>query len=89
MPRGKVIKLKKGQLVFIGGMAVHARDGKVEVFVYGDGKIVAPNHTRDDGPFDTLETIHKAWEKNNGDQVDQADMQGARVPGCNDLSDRS
>jgi len=88
MSRGKVVKLKKGQLAFIGGMAVHVRDGKAEMYVYGDGEIIVPTITREHGPFDTIDSIDKVWREVNGNQVDEEDMQGPRGLRRDDLSDR-
>ncbi len=76
MSRGKIIKLKKGQLAFIGGMAVHVRDGKAEMYVYGDGEIIVPTITRELGPFDTVESIDRVWREAHGNPVDEKDMQG-------------
>jgi hypothetical protein len=88
-PSGKVLKLKKGQLAFIGGMAVHARDGKIELYVYGTGEIIIPTNTRDHGPFDTRESIDKAWREVNGNPVDEEDLQGSGDVRRYDIPDRS
>jgi hypothetical protein len=77
MSRGKVLRLKRGQLAFIAGTAVYARDGKIDLYVYGNGEIIMPNDVRSVGQFDTKESIDKVWREVNGNQVDEEDMQGA------------
>ena len=74
MSRGKILRLKRGQLAFIAGTAVYARDGKIELYVYGDGEIIMPNDVRSVGQFDTKEAIDKMWRDVNGNQMDKDDL---------------
>lgn len=71
MSRGRVLKLKAGDLIGVGDMVVKIRTGKAEVYVYGEDEIIPPDKMRLAGSCDTKEEIHKIWEVvKNGSTVD-------------------
>lgn len=83
MSRGRVMKIREGDVVVIDRMVVRCKSGKAEIYVYGEGEIITPNYTRE-FPCDTKESVDALWRV----IVDKPNLQGDDGVRSDDLPDR-